>query len=65
MGLNLGEHMELRVWDTTADTRYIVLPYRPPETQGWTAEDLKPLITKEAMIGVARLEQPANYEPRG
>jgi len=64
MGLRLGEQMEVRVWDTTADTRYIVLPYRPPETAGWTAEDLKPLVTKESMIGVARLEKPASYEPR-
>jgi nitrile hydratase len=64
MGLRLGEHMEVRVWDTTADTRYVVLPYRPPETEGWTAEDLKPLITKESMIGVQRLEKPSNYEPR-
>lgn len=64
MGLKLGEHMELRVWDTTADTRYIVLPFRPPETEGWTADDLKAIVTKEAMIGVQRLEKPANYEPR-
>lgn len=64
MGLNLGEHMEVRVWDTTADTRYAVLPYRPPETEGWSADKLKGIVTKEAMIGVARLEPPASYQPR-
>lgn len=64
MGLNLGEHMEVRVWDTTADTRYVVLPYRPPETETWTAADLQSLVTKEAMIGVTRLEAPAAYQPK-
>lgn len=64
MGLALGEQMEVRVWDTTADTRYVVLPYRPPETEGWTADDLKSIITKEAMIGVARLEKPASHQPQ-
>ena len=58
MGLHLPEAMRIRVWDTTTDTRYMVLPYRPPHTQGWTTEALEALITKESMIGVARLEPP-------
>ncbi|HEY4373114.1 MAG TPA: nitrile hydratase subunit alpha [Burkholderiales bacterium] len=64
MGLDLSEQMEIRVWDTTADTRYVVLPYRPPETEGWTPERLKSIVTKESMIGVARLEPPTAYQPK-
>jgi nitrile hydratase len=60
MGLNLGEKMDLRVWDTTADTRYVVLPLRPPGTEGWREAQLAALVTKESMIGAARLE-PAEY----
>jgi nitrile hydratase subunit alpha len=55
MGLELPAAIEIRVWDTTADTRYMVLPMRPPETRGWSEERLAKLVTKDAMIGVARL----------
>ena len=55
MGLDLPPEMEVRVWDTTADTRYMVLPVQPPHTMGWPAEQLAALITQDAMIGVARL----------
>ncbi len=55
MGLNLPPDVEIRVWDTTADTRYMVLPQRPADTQGWTQEQLSALVTKDAIIGVARL----------
>lgn len=58
MGLNLPEQMKIRVWDTTADTRYMIMPLRPPGTDGWTEDELASLITKEALIGVERLEQP-------
>lgn len=58
MGLQLPESTRIRVWDTTTDTRYMVLPWRPPHTQGWSLEQLEALITKESMIGVARLEPP-------
>src|ERR1700675_2795399 len=40
MGLDLPPEMEIRVWDTTADTRYMVLPVRPPHTEGWSEEKL-------------------------
>lgn len=56
MGLNLPPSVRIRVWDTTTDTRYIVLPHRPDHTQGWSLEQLEALITKDSMIGVARLE---------
>jgi len=55
MGLDLPPEVEIRVWDTTADTRYIVLPLRPPGTEGWSEEQLASIVTKDSMIGVARL----------
>ena len=55
MGLDLAPEMEIRVWDTTADTRYMVLPVRPAETDGWPEDKLAKLVTKDSMIGVARL----------
>jgi nitrile hydratase len=55
MGLDLPPEMEIRVWDTTADTRYMVLPVQPPETIGWPEDKLAALVTKDSMIGVARL----------
>ena len=55
MGLDLPDGMELRVWDTTADTRYMVLPHRPAHTQGWSEAQLAAIVSKDAMIGVARL----------
>jgi nitrile hydratase len=55
MGLDLPPEMEVRVWDTTADTRYMVLPARPPQTEGWSEERLAKIVTKDSMIGVSRL----------
>jgi len=55
MGLDLPPEIEIRVWDTSADTRYIVLPLRPAATEGWSEEKLASIVTKDAMIGVARL----------
>jgi nitrile hydratase len=55
MGLDLAPDIEVRVWDTTADTRYIVIPVQPPETIGWPADKLASIVTRDSMIGVARL----------
>ena len=55
MGLDLPPQTEVRVWDTTADTRYMVLPLRPEHTTGWSEEQLAAIVTKDAMIGVSRL----------
>lgn len=55
LGLDLAPDIEIRVWDTTADTRYMVLPMQPPETIGWAEEKLAALVTQDSMIGVARL----------
>jgi nitrile hydratase subunit alpha len=55
MGLDLPPEVEIRVWDTTADTRYMVLPAQPLETIGWPEDKLAGIVTRDAMIGVARL----------
>ena len=55
MGLDLPADVEIRVWDTTADTRYMVLPMRPANTGGWPEEKLAAIVTRDSMIGVARL----------
>jgi nitrile hydratase len=55
MGLDLPPEVEIRVWDTTADTRYMVLPERPPHTAGWPEEKLAAMVTRDSLIGVARL----------
>jgi len=55
MGLDLPAEIEVRVWDTTADTRYMVLPARPPHTEGWSEERLAAIVTRDSLIGVARL----------
>src|SRR5215467_4160796 len=55
MGLDLPPEVEIRVWDTTADTRYMVLPVQPPETVGWPEEKLAEVVTRDSMIGVSRL----------
>ena len=55
MGLDLAPDVEVRVWDTTADTRYMVLPEQPPHTAGWPEEKLVEIVTRDALIGVARL----------
>jgi nitrile hydratase subunit alpha len=55
MGLDLPPSIDIRVWDTTADTRYMILPERPAHTAGWTEEQLAAIVTKDAMIGVSRL----------
>ena len=58
IGLKLSDHLKIRVWDTTADTRYMIMPLRPSYTDGWTEQELAKIITKESLIGVARLEEP-------
>jgi len=55
MGLELPPEVEIRVWDTTADTRYVVLPMQPPGTIGWPEDRLAGIVTRDSMIGVARL----------
>lgn len=55
MGLDLPPEVEIRVWDTTADTRYMVLPVQPPRTFGWPEDKLAEIVTRDSLIGVSRL----------
>ena len=57
-GLDLDESVEIRVWDSTADVRYMVLPERPVGTEHLGEEDLVRLVTRDSMIGVARAQPP-------
>ncbi|TDU26589.1 nitrile hydratase [Panacagrimonas perspica] len=59
MGLDLPESVEIRVVDTTAETRFLVLPVRPAGTEGWSEEKLASLISKNVLIGVALPQVPA------
>ncbi len=59
-GTEVAEDVEVRVWDSTAELRYIVLPERPAGTEGMAEEQLAELITRDSMIGVARVAVPAS-----
>jgi nitrile hydratase subunit alpha len=56
MGLQLPAATNIRVWDTSGETRYFVLPMRPQGTDHFTEEQLASLVTRDALIGVARIE---------
>jgi nitrile hydratase subunit alpha len=58
-GLNLPADIELRVWDSTAEMRYLVVPQRPAGTDGWTEEALARLVTRDAMIGTGLALEPS------
>jgi nitrile hydratase len=55
MGTTLPDEVEIRVWDSSAEVRYLVLPERPPDTDGLSEEELANLVTRDSMIGVQRL----------
>ena len=57
-GLELPESTEVRVWDSNSEVRYMVLPERPAGTEHLSEEALIPLVTRDAMIGVAKVEAP-------
>jgi len=58
LGLELPDHVEVRVWDSTAELRYLVLPERPAGTEGLSDQELAALVTRDAMVGVAKLTTP-------
>ena len=51
-GVTLPADTQIRVWDSTAETRFIVVPMRPAGTEGWSEERLAALVTRDSMIGV-------------
>jgi nitrile hydratase subunit alpha len=57
-GTELGDDIEIRVWDSTSEMRYLVLPERPAGTEGWSEEELATLGTRNAMIGVELAKSP-------
>ena len=57
-GLELPEDVEIRVWDSTSEVRYLVLPERPAGSEKLNEEELTVLVTRDAMVGVAKVEMP-------
>ena len=57
-GVLLPASTQIRVWDSTAEVRYLVVPMRPAGTEGWTAEQLAALVTRDSMIGTGLAKSP-------
>jgi nitrile hydratase subunit alpha len=62
-GVTLPAGKEMRVWDSTAEIRYLVLPERPAGTDGWSEEQLAALVTRDSMIGTGLASDPAGLTP--
>jgi nitrile hydratase len=58
-GVSVPQDTEIRVWDSTAETRYLVLPMRPAGTEGWSEDKLAELVTRDSMIGTGMPSAPA------
>ncbi|GAB6984884.1 nitrile hydratase subunit alpha [Nocardioides pyridinolyticus] len=56
MGLSLDDQVDIKVWDSSAENRYFVLPLRPEGSEGLSEEELAALVTRDAMVGVATVE---------
>ena len=57
-GVELPADTEIRVWDSTSEVRYLVLPMRPAGTEGWSEDDLAALVTRDSMIGTGLPKRP-------
>jgi nitrile hydratase len=62
-GVELSPDTEVRVWDSTSEIRYLVLPERPPGTEKMSEDELASLVTRDVMIGTARVAAPAGGRP--
>ena len=58
-GLELDEDVEVRVWDSTSEVRFIVLPERPPGTEGMSEEELAGIVNRNSLIGTAKVQAPS------
>ena len=58
-GVELSKDVELRVWDSTAEVRYLVVPQRPTGTEGWSEDRLADLVTRDSMIGTGLARVPS------
>jgi nitrile hydratase len=63
-GVTLPADTEIRVWDSTAETRFLVLPMRPPGTEGWSEDELATLVSRDSMIGTGLAKTPSAKNPR-
>jgi nitrile hydratase len=61
-GVTLPDQIEIRVWDSTAEVRYLVIPKRPEGTNGWSEDRLAELVTRNSMIGTGLALDPAKLE---
>jgi nitrile hydratase len=59
LGLTLDDDVQIRVWDSSSEVRYFVLPERPAGTEDLSEEELAALVTRDAMVGVAKVQAPA------
>src|SRR5205814_8495884 len=59
LGVEVPEDVEVRVWDSTSEVRSLVLPERPRCTEGWSEAELAGIVTRDSMIGVAKVPAPA------
>ncbi|MEP2943203.1 MAG: nitrile hydratase subunit alpha [Hyphomicrobiales bacterium] len=62
-GVTLDDEVDVRVWDSTAELRYLVIPKRPNGTEGWDIEALADLVTRDSMIGTGLALQPDEVRP--
>jgi nitrile hydratase len=62
-GVSLPKETEIRVWDSTAELRYLVLPLRPAGTEGWSEDRLADLVTRDSMIGTGLALSPGALQP--
>jgi nitrile hydratase len=62
-GLELSEDVEVRVWDSTAEVRYLVLPERPAGTEKLSEDALAAIVTRDSMVGVAKVTAPREGAP--
>jgi len=64
-GVTLPAATKIRVWDSTAETRFIVVPARPPNTEGWSEERLATLVTRDSMIGTGLAKEASEFSAGG
>jgi nitrile hydratase len=61
----LPEETKVRIWDSTAETRFLVLPMRPEGTDGWSEEQLAELVTRDSMVGTGLPKSPTEAKEAG
>ena len=64
-GLKLPEETKVRIWDSTAETRFLVLPMRPEGTDGWSEEQLAELVSRDSMVGTGLPKSPTEAKGAG